>query len=381
MSPRLRVLPLLALLAAAAACDDGPPRVNPKDHAEGLYLKGTAEYLQGQFEASLASFAAMKQLTPNDPRLPAARGEVFLSMGRVHDAAAEFEAAVQLEPKRSTNWSRLGFIQAQLGKIPEAQSSLRKAIALYPNDYNALESLGELHLKKGEHDEAVRHFILAANVTTGEATAALTLRALEVLTQQGRHDEVLKHATRAVGRGVHTPEIFSMQGDALVRAGKLPEAATAYKEAARRAPKDPTLWELVGEIHMRLDKPGDAIAAYQESLRVKNRAIVHVALARIHLAMQNRQGAMDELDAALESVSGKDTRELRELAGLLAELDRKPDALRILASLSAEQEYAQDTELQLTTARLARELKDATVQQAACARVTAADAGVPKKCP
>ncbi|WP_164018803.1 tetratricopeptide repeat protein [Pyxidicoccus trucidator] len=379
MSPRLRVLPLLALLAAAA-CDDGPPRVNPKDHAEGLYLKGTAEYLQGQFEASLASFAAMKQLTPNDPRLPAARGEVFLSMGRIHDAAAEFEAAVQLEPKRSTNWSRLGFIQAQLGKVPEAQSSLRKAIGLFPNDYNALESLGELHLKKGEHEEAVRHFTLAANVTTGEARSALTMRALEVLTQQGRHDEVLKQATRAVSQGVRTPEVLTTLGDALVRAGKLPEAANAYKEAAGRSPKDPTLWELVGEIHMRLDKPGDAISAYKESLRVKDRAVVHVALARIHLAMQHREAALEELDAALESVSGQDIRELRELAGLLTELGRKPDALRILASLSAEQEYASDTELQLTTARLARELKDSTVQQAACARVTAADAGV-QKCP
>jgi len=379
MSPRLRVLPLLALLAAAA-CDEGPPPINPKDHAEGLYLKGTAEYLQGQFESALASFEAMKQLLPNDPRLPAARGEVYLSMGRIHDAAAEFEAAVQLDPKRSTNWSRLGFIQAQLGKVPETQSSLRKAIGLYPNDYNALESLGELHLKKGEHEEAVRHFFLAASAASGEARAALTLRALEVLTKQGRHDEVLTRASRAVSQGVRSSEVLTLLGDALVRAGKLPEAADAYKDAASRSPKDPTLWELVGEIQLRLDKPGDAIAAYKESLRVKDRAIVHVALARIHLAMKNRQGALGELDAALESVSGKDTRELRELADLLTELDRKPDALRILASLSGEQEHVKDLELQLATARLARELKDAPVQQAACARVTAADAGV-QKCP
>lgn len=379
MSPRLRVLPLLVLLAAAA-CDEGPPRVNPKDHAEGLYLKGTAEYLQGQFEASLASFAAMKQLVPDDPRLPAARGEVYLSMGRINEASAEFEAAIKLDPKRSTNWSRLGFIQAQLGKVPEAQSSLRKAVALYPNDYNALESLGELHLKQGEKDEAVRHFTLAANAAFGETKSLLMMRALDVLTQQGKNDEVLALANRAVGEGVRTAEVLSTLGDALVRAGKLPEAAAAYKDAASRSRTDPTLWELVGEIHMRLDKPGDAIAAYKESLRIKNRAVVHVALARIHLAMQDRAGALDELNAALESVSGKDTRELRELADLLAELDRKPDALRILASLSAEQEHVKDAELQLTTARLARELKDAAVLQAACARATSADAGV-KKCP
>jgi tetratricopeptide (TPR) repeat protein len=379
MSPRLRVLPLLVLLAAAA-CNEGPPPVSPKDHAEGLYLKGTAEYLQGQFEASLQSFEAMKKLVPNDPRLPAARGEVYLSMGRLNDALAEFEVAVQQDPRRSTNWSRLGFIQAQLGRVPEAQSSLRKAVALFPNDFNALESLGELHLKKGEHDEAVRHFTLASGAAPGEAKAPLLMRALDVLAQQKRYDEVLARAQKAVAEGLRTPEVFSTLGDALVRAGKLPEAASAYQEAASRSPKDPTLWELVGEIHTRLDKPGDAIAAYKESLRVKDRAVVHVALARLHLAMANRPAAEDELKAALESVSGKDTRELRELAELLAALDRKPDALRLLTSLSAEPDQVKDAELQLATARLARELKDTAVLQAACARATAADAGV-TKCP
>lgn len=379
MSSRLRVLPLLALLAAAA-CDDGPPTINPKDHAEGLYLKGTSEYLQGQFETALASFEAMKQIAPNDPRLPAARGEVYLSMGRINEALPEFEAAIKLDPKRSTNWSRLGFIQAQLGKTEEAQSSLRKAIALYPNDFNALESLGELHLKKGEKDEAVRHFSLAAGAASGEAKSMLLMRAVDVLNQQGKNDEVIALTDRAVGQGVRTPEVLSALGDALVRAGRLTEALEAYKDAASLSRTDPTLWELVGEIHMRMDKPGDAIAAYKESLKIKNRAVVHVALARIHLAMLDRPGAMDELNAALESVSGRDTRELRELADLLADLDRKPDALKILTSLSAEQENVKDTDLQLTTARLAKELKEAAVQQAACARVAAADAGV-KKCP
>lgn len=378
MSPRLRVLPLLVLLAAAA-CDEGPPPVSPRDHAEGLYLKGTAEYLQGKFETSLASFEAMRQLVPDDPRLPAARGEVYLSMGRINEALAEFEAAIKLDPRRSTNWSRLGFIQSQLGRLSEAQSSLRKAIGLFPKDYNALESLGELHLKKGEHDEAVRHFTLAAGAASGaEAKSALLMRALDVLSGQKRYDEVLTLSQRAVAQGVRTPEVLTMLGDALVHAGKLPEASDAYKDAAGRSPRDPTLWELVGEIQLRLDKPGDAIAAYKESLRVKDRAVVHVALARIHLAMRNRPGAEDELNAALGSVSGQDTHELRELADLLATLDRKPDALRILASLSAEQDFVKDTELQLTTARLARELKDSAVLQAACARAT--DAGV-KKCP
>jgi tetratricopeptide (TPR) repeat protein len=379
MFQRLRAFPLIALLAAAA-CDERPT-VTPKDHAEGLYIKGTAEYLQGQFTAALASFDEMQKLAPNDPRLPAARGEVYLSMGKISEAATEFEAALKLEPKRSTNWSRLGFVQAQLGRTDEAMSSLRKAIGLYPNDANALEQLGEIHFKKGEHEEAVRHFILAANVASHlEAKSELILRAVDVLTKQGREPEILALAQKSANEGVRTVGVLTTLGDSLVRAKKLPEAAAAYQEAASKSPRDPTLWELVGTIHLQLDKPGDAIAAYKESLRVKDRAIVHVALARIQLAMKSKEGAEQELAAALETVQGNDVRELRELADLLVTMERKSDALRILGNLSAEKDMAKDAELHLTTARLARDLKDVALQQTACARVLAADP-TQKKCP
>ncbi|MFP2963587.1 tetratricopeptide repeat protein [Myxococcus sp. 1LA] len=380
MFPRPRALSLIALLALTG-CDDETPRVKPKDHAEGLYVKGTAEYLQGQFESALASFDAMKQITPDDPRLPAARGEVYLSMGRLTDAAAEFEAALKLEPKRSTNWSRLGFIQTQLGQVTEAQSSLRKALALFPQDFNALESLGDLDLKKGDHDSAVRHFTLASTAAPSpEQKSALVMRALEVLSSKERYPELLAAAQKAVDDGIHTAEVLATLGDALVRAGNLTEAANAYRDAASRSPRDPTLWELVGEIQTKLDKPGDAISAYKESLRVKDRAIVHVALARIYLGMKDTSAAKEELAAALESVSGEDIREMRELASLLATMDRKPDALRILSTLSSEQDHAKDAELHVATAQLARELKETAILQAACARATAADARI-KKCP
>ncbi|QSQ14889.1 tetratricopeptide repeat protein [Myxococcus landrumensis] len=378
MTSRLRALPLIALLASAA-CDERP-NVTPKDHAEGLYVKGTAEYLQGHFEAALASYEQMRALAPNDPRLPAARGEVYISLGKLAEASTEFEAALKLEPKRSTNWSRLGFVQAQLGKTDEALGSLRKAVALYPNDFNALEQLAEIHLKKGENDEAIRHFTLAAAAASGESKSELLLRAFEVLGKQGRHAELLALAQKSVNEGVRSSGVYTTLGDSLVRASKLREAAAAYQEAAGLAPRDPTLWELVGTIHMQLDKPGDAIAAYKESLRVKDRAIVHVALARIQLAMKSQEGAEQELAAALESVQGNDVRELKELADLLVTMGRKPDALRILANLSAEHDLQKDVALQLATAKLAHELKDVALRTAACARAAAADPAV-KKCP
>lgn len=378
MHPRWRVLSLLALLAAG--CEERPAPPMPKEYAEGHYVKGTTEYLQGRFEEALVSFNTMKELSPDDPRLPAAIGEVYLSMGRLNEASAQFELALARDSKRSTNWSRLGFIHAQLGRADEARNALHKALALHPRDFNALEQLAELHLMSGEKDEAVKHFALAAEACPEASKTPLVLRAVDVLTADGRHAEALLLLVEWTGKGVRTPELLTALGDEQVRAGQLLPAAASYREAASGSPKDPTLWELVGEIYTRLGKSADALAAYRESLRVKDRAIIHVAMARLHLGLHERQAAEEELGRALETVSGSDIRELTELAGLLSRMERKPDALRILSSLSAEPDHAQDVELQLRTAALAQELKDEATVRTVCERL--ARGGVkPGKCP
>jgi tetratricopeptide (TPR) repeat protein len=379
MRSRLRAIPLLALLAAAA-CDD-TPKIDPKDRAEGLYIKGNAEYLHGDFEQALASFAEMKQIVPNDPRLPAAVGEVYLSMGKYTEALTEFQAALGLDPKRSTTWSRIGFIQAQTGKDEEAQSSLRKALGLYPKDFNGLEQLAEIHLRRGEKEEAVRHFTLAAGVCPDSLKPDYLLRAVELLQQDNRHEDALALLQKSVGQGVRAPGVLSALGDEQVRAGKMDEAVASYRDAAARSPRDPALWELAGQIYASQGKTADALAAFRESLKVKDRALVHVAIAQLHLKQEDRKAAEEELGKALESVSGSDVRELLDLSDLLVTFGRKPDALKILGNLAAEPDNAKNVDLQLRTARLARELKDTETVKTACARVTGHDGGGASSCP
>lgn len=375
MSSRLRALPLLALLATG--CKPQEPEMAPKDRAEGLYLQANAQYLQGKFDEALLSFAEVRKLNPTDPRLPAAVGEVYLSMGKLDEATKEYEAALKLDAKRATNWSRLGFIHAQLGKSDVAVPELRKAVELNPRDFNAHEQIAEIHLKHGEVEDAVRHFTLAAEAAPDALKAGLYQRSVDVLAEKGRHADLLPMLQKITSQGVRAPELLSVLGDEQVRAGQLTEAVATYREAAGKSPKDPTLWELVAELHRRLNQPEEAVAAYRESLKVKDRASVHVALARMALERLDRAAAEKELTAALDSASG-DARELEELAGLLTDLDRKADALRILSSLAGEPGRAKDVEFQLRTARLAQELKDTTVMAAACARVTAASPAVAK---
>lgn len=376
-----RLLLSVAFALLLAGCDgcNGTHEVDPKEKAEGLYILATAHYLQGNFDQAIDLLNQSKQLNPNDPRLPAAYGEIHLSQGKLNEAEQEFTTAVKQDPKRATNWSRLGYIQAQLGKREEARSSVRKALSLNPEDFNALEQLGEIDLKDGNADDAVKHLVMAAEGAPDLNKKDLYLRATDILVSKKRDPEAALLLKQAVTRFPNLPgEVFAKLGELSALQGDVEGALQAYTVAAKRLPHDPIPWEIVGEIDMHLDKPGDAEAAWRESLRIEDRAIIHVQLARMYLKRKDEDTAKSELEQALKTAKGEDKRETVELADLLAEMKREKDAIALLKVISAEQENHHDVDLQLKLAKLAKQQRDLVTTAEACARVV--DAGV-TKCP
>ena len=122
---------------------------------------------------------------------------------------------------------------------------------------------------------------------------------------------------------------------------------------------------------------GKAAAAYRESLKVKDRGVVHVGLARLCQKTKDAACVKEQLDAALQTASGEELRETLDLTDLLVAVGRKHDALMLLAAVSAEPEQRTNFALHLRVARLAKELKEKAVMKSACERVPAG----PAKCP
>jgi Flp pilus assembly protein TadD len=378
---RLR-LAAAALALVLSGCpekkDEGPP---PKELAEGRYLAGTAAYLQGNFKEAHEHYAEVKKLNPADARLPAAEGEVYLAEVKLDDALKSFEEAAKLEPKRATTWSRIGYILELKGKRKEAREALDKALELNPKDFNAMESIGDLELKDGNLEGAVKRYLAAADVAPDLNRPVLVMRAVEELLKKNKNAEALVVLEEQSKKGVTAPDVMTELGNQLVAAERLKEAVDAYTVAAKGNPKDPTLWELVGEIQMKLDKPADAEASFRESLRVKDRGVVHASLARLCLARKDKKCVDAELDLALEKASGEEPRELLDIADLLASLGRKKDGLALVTQLADEKEQAEDVELQLRAAKMAKDAGDKAAVKKFCERVVAVDGGAAPKCP
>lgn len=377
----MRVTRWLAIaVLVLGACKKPEDEVDPKVRADGHYLAGTSAFLKGDFAEAHKAFAEVRALNPGDPRLPAAEGEVYLSEMNLPEAIRLFEEATKVDPKRGTNWSRLGYLYLLKNESEKAKGALDKALALNAKDFNAQEAMGELKLKAGDLDGAVTHFLAAADAASGNDRADLVLKATAELGKAGKGARALEVLQGAVKKGIESAPLQSELGDALVAADRLPEALAAYEKAATLDLKDPTLWELVGEVRLKLGQVPESERAFRESLKIQDRSVVHVALARLCQQKKDDACLKAELDQALEKASGEELRETTDLADLLASLGRKKDALTLLRAVSEEPEQKGNFELQVKTARLARELKDEVTLKAACTRALASgQAGL--KCP
>lgn len=369
------------LIAAVtlAGCHRSPPPLDPKAEADGYYLKATAEYLQGNFPQALQDYEEVRKRNPTDPRLPAALGEVELTMGQLKEALAHFQESAKQDPKRSTTWSRIGYIQLQYGHLDDARSALLKALALNPHDYNALEGLGDIELKKGNTDHAIDDWMHSASEGPPAAAPSLWMKSAQALKAKNRVDEAIALLKKADAQHVYAPELSTLLGDMLVHQDKLREAVDAYTEAAKQSKKDPTLWELVGEIWVKLDRPANAEAALRESLKIEDRATVHAELGELYLSEKDPDRARQELEYALKVAQGEELREGPEMARLLFALGRHKEAYLLYKVAAADPDEAKDLDVQLATAKLAKEFKEPAVVEASCKRIAAA--GKRGKCP
>ena len=368
-----RILLLTACLLATAACRHPEPP-SQQNQADGYYMRGTAAYLAGDTQGALEAFERVRALAPDDRRLPTAEGEVLLSAGRLKDAKVRFEEALKMDPSRGPTWARLGLIHETLREDEEAKKALDRAIELYADDFQALETLGRLEARRGNVDAAVDAYVRAAlAIPTGGAE--LMLMASDILHSAGRRDEALAVLSDAVVRNVVSGPLLRILGDLQVQSGQLREAIKSYEVAAKLSPRDPIPWELVGEIWARLDRPAEARAAFRESLRVRKRAVVHVAVVRLEMAQGDREAAEAALEAAKESLDGS-VEDVLAIAEGLELLGRTEEALRVRRRLAEEPEQAGNVELQQGVVRAAGKAGDQSLVKEACARILAADAGV-----
>jgi tetratricopeptide (TPR) repeat protein len=94
--------------------------------------------------------------SPNDPNALLSSGRILIEVHSYRAAATVLQQAVTSNPKSATGYYLLGVAQQTLGFPDLAKSSFAHALELQPQRADAALALANLHIKSGDHKEALR---------------------------------------------------------------------------------------------------------------------------------------------------------------------------------------------------------------------------------
>jgi tetratricopeptide (TPR) repeat protein len=188
------------------------------------------------------------------------------------------------------------------GDYGVALSNCREVIERHPDDADAVHLAGYLHQLKGEHEDAMRYFALAAQLAPNNAEIfnnyAGSLKAL------GRLEESERYYRRAIELDPGFMLAHHNFADLLL-ALERPAEATARCRAALAL--EPGLAPTYSTLGLALEHQGrydEAIAAHRESAaRGGNRAAADFGEALVRLLMGEFQAGWEKYEARLEAPS------------------------------------------------------------------------------
>ena len=194
----------------------------------GLAASGARRYelAEQEFRAALAS-------DPTDAAAAAYLSDVLRVLGRPEEALQHGLDAVRLGPQRPVAWYVLGRAQLALARADDARDSADRLLAIDPS-----YQLG---------------YVLWAVIA--EATR--------------QDEEVLEVTARGLALVPEDTDLLNLRQRALLRLGRIDEAAATSQEVLRLQPESAIAHESRGLVLLDQHRPREAAEAFSESLRIE----------------------------------------------------------------------------------------------------------------
>jgi tetratricopeptide (TPR) repeat protein len=204
-------------------------------------------------------------LTPNNAAARKALGLALVSQGRDESGYAELVMALLLDPLDAEIMTALGQLHLAAGRLAPAVAALERALALDPRNSQALHALGNALIRAGRAaegqrrlEESVRRQAEDVEEQRSLRTAAMLSVQAEMHMSRGEYDAAIDVWKQAIT--VRRGSVGHLQiGDALIKAGRLDEAAAVLEAAIPSSPG--------AETHRRLAEVYAALGRTAESAR------------------------------------------------------------------------------------------------------------------
>jgi arylsulfatase A-like enzyme/tetratricopeptide (TPR) repeat protein len=239
-SEEMARLAALGYLSGPASDSDGPRR-NPVDHIEVLSrVKQT--FVLNEQQRYRESIELCREILRDYPDLVDVHMQLagnLRRLGRLDEALETYKEAIRRSPQLVDALAvEIAKLELDRGDLHAAELNAQQAMKLNPAEAHLL--LAAVALARGDESTAEREARMALGLDDRPRIPALILLA-RILVEQGRLDEALEVANRAVARvredgAPPVRTLASTRGDILARMGRAEEAEAAFREEIARFP-------------------------------------------------------------------------------------------------------------------------------------------------
>ncbi len=292
------------LAEPAAVCYGNAARLEPGDF-RWVYLLAVLEHQEGRLEAAIASYERALELNPSSLPARVRLGEAYLADRRTDDARGAFERALEIEPGNAAALAGLGQVALSEKRYDVAVERLEAALAAVPAADRLHHPLGLAYRGLGDMDKAREHLGQRGKVGVKPADPLI--------------DELpeLKTGER----------VFLLRGHMAFRAGRIEEAAEAFRAALDAKPDSVRARINLGSALAGAGRREEALAIYREALELEpDNRTARFNLGALLAQAGDAAGAAEALEVAVR-LDASDVEARLELARALRRLGRADEAL------------------------------------------------------
>lgn len=276
-----------------------PPGIEPGSPLGELLTKVGALIDQERFGEAVPLLREATGLQPDNPRLHADLGGLYLESGRPAEAVEHLQRALAINPRMPLVCLWLGICLQATGDLEGATDALERAVRMRPRLADAYFRLALIYREQSRRNDALEAYLIAAEVADAPGEKLFLEAQARIL--EGRMTEAEALLRSALEHEPELPTAHGSLGQILAASGRFDEAVKHYEAQLTRSPRAGfCYYDLV---RSRKLKPGDEYllaridAALQDpELDDNNRAVLLLARGKALDDLGRYEEAMKSLD-------------------------------------------------------------------------------------
>ena len=276
-------------------------RLNP-DKPEYYFNKANALFIEQKYDAALAIFAKLQELTGLNDELVANRQKVYLKQGKIDQAAMELEQLLTDNPGQVRYYLMLGEIYNSNNLADKALKILQRAEKVKPDEGMVHLALADTYRTKKDYDASFKQLELAfaAPALDIDQKIRIILGYIPKFPNPDAKASALALSRIAVNIHPNDAKAQAVYGDMLAQSNKFKEAKEAYKKSVQINPDIYLVHEQLVRLDLGENALDDAIKDGENALSLfPNQAWMNYLVAIAYQQKKNPNKALGYLKNAV----------------------------------------------------------------------------------